>query len=188
MNATHTISFFRIHWLSGCIARSFQLLSRVQVFATPWTAECQASLSITNSRNLLKLMCIESVMPSHHLILWHPLLLLPSIFHCIRVFPNEPVLHISSVTQSCLTLCDPMDCNTADFTVIDQLPEFTQTHVHWVGDAIQPSHPLASPSSPTFNLSQYQGLFQWVSSLHQVAKVLELQHQSFQCIFRTNFL
>ena len=68
--------------------------------------------------------------------------------------------------------------------------EFTQTHVHWVGDAIQPSHPLSSPSPPAFNLSQHQGLFKWVSSSHQVAKVLEfqLQHQSFQWIFRTNFL
>ena len=64
------------------------------------------------------------------------------------------------------------------------------THVHWVGDAIQPSHPLSSPSPPAFNLSQHQGLFQWVSSSHQVAKGLEfqLQHQSFQCIFRTDFL
>ena len=148
----------------------------------PWTAAHQASLSITNSRNLLKLMCIESVMPSHHLILWHPLLLLPSIFHCIRVFPNEPVLHISSVTQSCLTLCDPMDCNTADFTVIDQLPEFTQTHSHCVSDAIPPSHPLSSPSPPAFNFTKHQALFKGVSSLHQVAKLLELQikHQSFQ--------
>ena len=69
------------------------------------------------------------------------------------------------------------------------LLEHTQTHVHWVGDAIQPSHPLSSPS-PAFSLSQYQGLFQWVSSLHQVARVLEfqLQHQSFQWIFRTDFL
>ena len=69
-------------------------------------------------------------------------------------------------------------------------PELTQTHVHWVGDAIQPSHPLSLPSPPTFNLSQHQGLFQWVSSSHQVAKVLQLQlqHQSFQWIFRTYFL
>ena len=94
------------------------------------------------------------------------------------------------VVQSCTTLCDPMDCNTPDFTVNDQLPEFTQTHVHWVGDAIQPSHPLSSPSPPALNLSQHQGIFQWVSSLHQVAKVLEfqLQHQSFEWIFRTDFL
>ena len=71
-----------------------------------------------------------------------------------------------------------------------QLLELAQTHVHWVGDAIQPSHPLSSPSPPAFNLSQNQGLFQWVSSSHQVAKVLEfqLQHQSFQWIFRVDFL
>ena len=96
----------------------------------------------------------------------------------------------SSVTQSCLTLCNPMDCSTPGFPVHHQLPEFTQTHVHWVGDAIQPSHPLSSPSPPTFNLSQHQSLFKWVSSLHQAAKVLEfqLQHQSFQWIFRTDFL
>ena len=68
------------------------------------------------------------------------------------------------------------------------LLEFVQTHVHWVGDAIQPSHPLSSPSPPALNLSQHQGLFQWVGSLHQVAKLLELQHQSFQWIFRTDFL
>ena len=78
-----------------------------------------------------------------------------------------------SVTQSCLTLCDPMDCSTSGLPVHHQLPEFTQTHVHWVGDAIQPSHPLPSPSPPTFNLSQHHGLFQWVSSSHQVATVLE---------------
>ena len=96
---------------------SVQSLSHVPLFATPWTAACQASQSITNL-------------------------------------------------------------------------EFTQTHVHWVSDAIQPSHPLSSPSSPDFNLPQNQGLFQWVSSAHQVAKVLELQlqHQSFQWIIRTDFL
>ena len=66
----------------------------------------------------------------------------------------------SSVTQSCPTLCDPMDCSTPGLPVHHQLPEFTQTHVHWVSDAIQPSHTLSSPSPPTFNLSQHQGLFQ----------------------------
>ena len=68
------------------------------------------------------------------------------------------------------------------------LLELVQTHVHQVGDAIQSSHPLSSPSSPAFNLCQHQGLFQWVSSSHQLAKILELQHQSFQWIFRTDFL
>ena len=84
----------------------------------------------------------------------------------------------SSVTQSCLTLCDPMDCSMSGFPVHHQLPEFTQTHVHWVGDATQPSHPLSSPSPPTINLSQHQGLFKWVNSLYQVAKVLEFQLQT----------
>ena len=93
----------------------------------------------------------------------------------------------SSVAQSCLTLCDPMDCSTPGLPVHHQLPEFTQTHVLGVGDAIQPSHRLSSPSPPAFNLSQHQGLFQWVGSSHQVAKGLEfpLQHQSLQWTFRT---
>ena len=83
-----------------------------------------------------------------------------------------------------------MECSTPGHPVHHQLLEFTQTHVHWVGDAIQPSHPLSSPYPPAFNLSHHQGLFKWVSSSHQVAKVLEfqLQHQSFQWIFRTDFL
>ena len=81
------------------------------------------------------------------------------------------------VTQQCLTLCDPMDCSTPGFPVHHQLPELAQTYVHQVGDAIQLSHPLSSPSPPAFNLSQHQGLFQRVSSSHQVAKVLEFQLQ-----------
>ena len=87
-------------------------------------------------------------------------------------------VQFSSVAQSCLTLCNPMDRRTPGFPIHHQLPKFTQTHVHWVSDAIQPSHPLSSPSS-AFNLSQHQGLFQWVRSSHQVTKVLEfqLQHQ-----------
>ena len=88
----------------------------------------------------------------------------------------------SSVTQSCLTLCDPMNRSTPGLRVHHQLPELTQTHAQWVGDAIQPSHPLSSPSPPAPSPSQHQGLFQWVNSSHEVAKVLEfqLQHQSFQ--------
>ena len=98
------------------------------------------------------------------------------------------LIQFSSVTQTCPTLCDPVDCSMPGLPVHHQLPEFTQTHVHWAGDAIQTSHPLSSPSPPAFNLSQHQGLFQRVSSLHQVAKVLEfqLQHQSFQWILRTD--
>ena len=95
----------------------------------------------------------------------------------------------SSVAQSCPTLCNPMDCSTPGFPVHHQLPELTETHVHRVSNAIKPSQLLSSPS-PTFNLSQHQGLFQWVSCSHQVAKLLAflLQHQSFQWIFRTDFL
>ena len=93
----------------------------------------------------------------------------------------------SSVTQLCLNLQDAMVCSTPGFPVHHQLPELAQTHVHWVGDAIQPSHPLSSPSLPAFNLSQHQDLFQGVSASHQVDKVLEfqLQHRSSQWIFRT---
>ena len=91
-------------------------------------------------------------------------------------------VQFSSVTQLCLILCDPMNCSTPGLPAHHQLPEFTQTHVHQVSDAIQPSHSLSSPSPPAFNISQHQGLFQWVNSSHEVAKVLEfqLQHHSFQ--------
>ena len=92
------------------------------------------------------------------------------LLHCCCCF---------SVAQLCRPLCNPMDCSMPSFPV-HHLPEFAQTHVHWVNDAIQPSHPLSSPSPPALNLSQHQGLFQWVNSFLQVAKVLKLQHQSLQ--------
>ena len=100
----------------------------------------------------------------------------------------EYISQFSSVAQACLTLCNPMNCSIPGLPVHHHLPEFTQTHIHPVHDANQPSHPLSCPSPPAFNLSQHQGLFQWVSSLHQVAKVLEfqLQHQSFQWTPRTD--
>ena len=121
-----------------------------------------------------------------------------ALIHCIGVFflasftlysrlqfqqdSHVYSVQCSSVAQSRLTLCEPTDCSAPGLPVHHQLLEPTQTHVHRVGDAIQPSHPLSSPSPPTFNLSQHQGLFKWVSSSHQVAKVLEfqLQHQSIQ--------
>ena len=95
-----------------------------------------------------------------------------------------------SVANLCSTLCDLIDCSVPGFPVLHQLLELAQTHVHWVSDASQPSHPLLSPSPPAFSLCQHQGLFQWIGSFHQVAKVLEfqLQHQSFQWIFRTDLL
>ena len=95
-----------------------------------------------------------------------------------------------SVAKWCLAFCDPMDCSMPGFPVLYFLLAFAQTHVHWVSNAVQPSHPLLPPSLPALNLSQHQVLFQWVSSLHQVAKVLalQLQRQSFQWIFRVDFL
>ena len=96
----------------------------------------------------------------------------------------------SSVTQTCPTLCDPMNCIMPGLPVHHQLPEFTQTHIHWVSDAIQPSHSLSSPSPSAPSPSQHQSLFQWVNSSHEVAKVLEFQlhHQSFQWTPRTDLL
>ena len=159
-------------------------------------------MSITNSQSSLRLMPIELVMPSSHLILCHSLPLLSPVPPSIRVFSNESALcmrwpkywsfsfsiipseehpglisftmdwldllavqgtlkslqHHSSL-QSCLILCDPMNCSTPDLPVHHQLLEFTQTHVHRVGDAIQPSHPLSSPSPPALNPSQHQSLY-----------------------------
>ena len=184
LHRTWTLFFWiQLYWLIWfvcmCVERlqfsSVQSLSHVWLFATPWTAARQACLSITNSRSLLKFMSIASVMPFNHLILCHPLLLLPSIFPRNRVFSNESVLcirwpkywsfSISSVqfssvqSLSHVPLCNRLDCSTPGFPVHHQLPELTQTHVYWVSDAIQPSHPLSSPSPPTFNPSQQQGLF-----------------------------
>ena len=102
-------------------------------------------------------------------------------------FTNSQEVQFS---QSCPTLCDPMNRSTPGLPVHHKLPEFTQTHAHRVGDAIQPSHPLSSPSPPAPNPSQHQGLFQWVNSSHEMAKVLEfeLQHQSFQWTPRNDLL
>ena len=93
----------------------------------------------------------------------------------IKIQNRNVLLGIISVQSlSCVQLCDSMDFSKPGFLVYHQLPELTQTHVHWVGDAIQPSHPLSSPSPPAFSHSQHQGLFQWVSSSHQVAKLLRV--------------
>ena len=105
----------------------------------------------------------------------------------LRIFASVFFSDLLLFSHSVMSLCDPMDCSTPGFLILHYHPEFAQTHVHWVYDAIQPSHLLLLPSF-AFNLSQHQGLFQWVGSSHQVAKVLELQHQSFQWIFRVDFL
>ena len=107
-----------------------------------------------------------------------------------NIFPPPHSVQYCSVTQSRLTVCNPMNHSMPGLPVHHEIPEFTQTHVHWVSDAIQLSHPLSSPSPPALNLSQHQGLCKRVTSSHQVAKVLEfqLQHQSFQWTLRTDLL
>ena len=102
---------------------------------------------------------------------------LPDLRHAMT-FPSrvdKPSVQFSSVTQSCPTLCDPMNRSMPGLPVHHQLLEFTQTHVHLVNDAVQPSHPLSSPSPPVPNPSKHQSLFQWVNALHEVPKVLEFQ-------------
>ena len=180
---------------------SVQLLIRVRL-CNLMDCRTPGSLSTTNFQSLHKLMSIQSVMPSSSLILCCPLLLLLSSFLASGSFQRSQFfesggqsngisasasVQFSSVVQSCLTLCNPTDFSMPGLPVHYQLPKFTQTHVHWVNDAIQPSHPLSFPSSPAFNLSQLQGIFQCVNSSHQAAKVLEfqLQQQSLQWTFRT---
>ena len=92
----------------------------------------------------------------------------PSIYLLHTVLVASLSVRFSLVTQLCLTVFDPMDCSMQGFAVHHQLPELIQTHVHWVSDAIQPSHPLSSHSPPAYNLSQHQGHFRWVNSSHQV--------------------
>ena len=119
---------------------------------------------------------------------------------CVYVWLNPFIFHLKllqhcllnnycccSVTKSCPTPCDPMDYGTQGFPVLHHSLELPQTHVHWVDDAFQSSYPLSPPPPLALNLFQHQGLFHWVSSSQQVAKLLKLQHQSFQWIFRVDF-
>ena len=107
-----------------------------------------------------------------------------------KINSKDHIQSVSPVAQSYMALWDTMGCSTPGFPVHHQLLELAQIPVHWIGDAIHPPHPVLSSSSPSLTLSQHQGLFQWVSSSHQLARVLELQlqHQSFQWIFRADFL
>ena len=143
---------------------------------TPWTAACQASLSIINSWSFLKLMSIKSAMPSNHLILCHPFSSGLQSFLASGSFPMSQLFSLGGQSiggsasasasvlaakslQSCLTLYDPMDCSTPGFPVHHQLWELAQIHISRVSDANQPSRPLSSPSPPALNLSPNQGLF-----------------------------
>ena len=121
---------------------------------------------------------------------WCPkpsLLISRPIFLLVNMLP-EHFKKLIVVSKSYLNLCDLINCSMPDFPVLHCHPKFAQTHVHWVSDTIQPSYPLSPPSPPALNLSEHQSCFQWVGSMHQVAKVFHLQHQSFQWIFRTDFL
>ena len=161
-----------------------------------WTGRKQAHW---RSQISLLLSSLESLLDSRRAQSWAQSLkgfysqfplktLLPGFLHVISSPYQFKFNHFSSVIQSCPTLCDPMNRSTPGLPVDHRVPESTQTHVHLVSDAIQPSHPLSSPSPPAPNPSQHQGLFQWVNSSHEVAKVLEfhLQHQSLQWTPRTD--
>ena len=157
--------------ITKCLSSSFQfqsvhLLSRVQLFETLWTV-APPFMRFSRQEFWSGLPCpspgdlpdpgMESRSPALQA---DSLQSAPSGKPHIYVYTFKMSVHFSSVTQSCPTLCDPMNCSTPGLPVYHQLPEFTQTHVHQVGDAIQPSHPLPSPSPPTPNPSQHQGLFQ----------------------------
>ena len=138
---------------------------------------------------ILKWSFPQSVLSVHHMIALEAKRIIKMF--ALFVFPRIKIMvQFSSITQSCPTVCDPTNHSTPGLPIHPELLESTQIHVHWVSDAVQPSHPLSSPSSPALNLSQHQGLFQGVSSSHEVVKVSEfqLQHRSFQWIFRTDFL
>ena len=142
---------------------------------------------------LLKYLCLCAWPLSHVLLFatsWTVALQAPLSMDIFRQEHWNGSVQFCSVSQSCPTLCDPMNCSMPGLPVHHQLLELTHIHIHWVSDAMQPSHPLLSPSPPAFNLSQHHGLFQWVSSSHEVAKVLEfqLQHQSFQWTPSTDLL
>ena len=133
----------------------------------------------TSSNSLIS-SSVHSIVKSPQLFQKHKFLCITDLSQDSNKSHTLLVIQFSSVTQSCPTLCDPRDCSTPGLPVQQQLPEFTQTHVHWVGDAIWLSYPMSSPSPPTFNLSQHQGLFQWVSSSHQGPKYWSFSFHLFQ--------
>ena len=166
------------------------LLSHVWLCATPWVVACQAPLSM----GILQARILEWVAVSFSRgfaqprdQIWVTSLQADSL---PAELPGKPSVQVSSFTQLCPTPSNPVDYSTPGFPVHHQCPELTQTHAHHITNGIQQYHPLSSNSLSAFNLYQPQDLFTGVSSLHQVAEVLEfqLQHQFFQWIFRTEFL
>ena len=172
-----------LHWILCSVQfSSVQSFTHVRLFATLWTAAFQASLSITNSRSLLKLMSIESVMPSNHLILCRPLLLPPQSFPASvsqSDYVRDPALLCQpSVQFSCSVVTDSLWPHESQHTRPPcplPTPGVYSNSCPCSRCAIQPSHPLSSPFPPAPNPYQHQSLFQWVNSSYEVAKVLEFQ-------------
>ena len=179
--------------LEKCLFRSAHFLIGLLIFLILSCMSCLCILEI-NPLSVVSLAIIFSHSEGCLLILLIVSFAVQKLSSLIRFhlfnFISIIVVQFSSVPQSCLTICNPVNHSMPGLPVYHQLPESTQTHVHWVSDAIQPSHPLSSPSPPALNLSQHQGLFKWVSPLHQVAKVLEFQlhHQSLQWTPRADLL
>ena len=177
------------HQISPAKGQGFVEQGQVTLVWIPWSMNRLYFLTLERH-----LMCLEQTLYKKH-----------EHFFCLFCFTNGYFAFFNfyflsfledncccccSITQSCPTFCYPMDCTMPSFSVLHHLSEISQTHIHWERNAIQPPHPLSSPSLPALSLFQHQGLFQWGGSLHQVAKVLELQlqHKFFQWIFRTDFL
>ena len=163
---TGKIDLTRWTFVGKLMSLLFNMLSRLVITFIPRSKCLLISWLQSPSAVILECQKIKSVTVST---------VSPSICHEVMGPDFCASVQFSSVAQSCATLCDPMNCSTPGLPVHHQLPGFTQTHVRQVGDAIQPSHPLLSPSPPAPNPSQHQGLFQWVNSSHEVAKVLEFQ-------------
>ena len=181
----------RMRWLDSIV--DVMDMSMSKLWSWWWTGKpgVLQSMGVTKSGTLLS----DWTELRHSIYLWIKWISIKqdNIDILIRFyFPSRimQTVQFSSVAQSCPTLCIPMNRSMPGLPVHHKLPDFTQTHVLRVGDAIQPSHSLLSPCPPAPNPSQHQGLFQWVNSSHEVAKVLELQlqHQSFQWTPRTYVL
>jgi len=182
MSASLLLPYKYVHQYHFSRFHIYALIYDVFLFSTYFTSITDSSRTDSDSSFYGWIICHCINICAPHLL--YPLLSINGHLGCFHVLALVNCC-CGSVAKLCLTLCGPMDCSMPGFPVLHHLPEFAQIHVPCVSDAIQPSHPLMSPSPLALNFSQHQGLFQWAGSSHQVAKVLELQlqHQSFQWIF-----